>query len=142
MVPGYLLNLPGSSLIAELSWRDMLGRGGVLAALGFFAAYYFTMVDASWDWRWRKNSPALEAVFESDFGWKIVVGWISDAVVAGARFCGRVLDKRWWDGVIEGSAGAARGTSEALAGYSVGRLNDYLWWMVAGAALLLVGVIR
>ena len=48
-----------------------------------------------------------------------------------------VLDKNWWDGVIEGSAYAARGLSETLADYSSGRLNDYLWWMVAGAALLL-----
>jgi NADH-quinone oxidoreductase subunit L len=137
LVPNSSMDLPGSSLIPELSWRDMLGRGGLLAALGFFSAYYLTMVDASWDWRWRKNSPSLEAVFESDFGYKILVGRLADGTVAAARFCGRVLDKKWWDGVIEGSAGAARGASEALAGCSLGRLNDYLWWMVAGAALLL-----
>ena len=137
MIPNYALNLPGSSLIPELSWRDILGRGTIMAALGFAAAYYLTMVDAGWDWRWRRNSPALEAAFESDFGWKILVGCFSDSVVGGARFCGRVLDKQWWDGLIEGSAGAARGVSEGLSGWSRGRLNDYLWWMVAGAALLL-----
>jgi NADH:ubiquinone oxidoreductase subunit 5 (subunit L)/multisubunit Na+/H+ antiporter MnhA subunit len=138
-LPGFdkPLDLPGSVEIARLGFMNLFGRGGALALLGFAAAYYLTMVDAGWDWRWRKNSPALEAVFESDFGWKIFVAWLADATVAVARFCGRVLDKRWWDGVIEESAFAARGASETLAGYSVGRLNDYLWWMVAGAALLL-----
>ncbi|HEX4046711.1 MAG TPA: NADH-quinone oxidoreductase subunit L [Elusimicrobiota bacterium] len=136
------LNLPGSSLIPALSWRDMLGRGCLLAGLGFAVAYGLTMLDASWDWRWRRASPAAEAVFDSDFGWKILVGWTADAVVAFARFCGRILDKSWWDGVIEGSAYFARGLSETLAGYSVGRLNDYLWWMLAGAALLLGKAMR
>ena len=103
---------------------------------------YLTMVDASWDWRWRRNSPRLEAFIDSDFGWKTLVALIADGASAFARFCGRVLDKRWWDGAIEGSAGAAHGASEALAGYSVGRLNDYLWWMAAGAALLLGAVLR
>ena len=138
-LPGFdkPFDLPGSVEIARLGFMDLFGRGGALALLGFAAAYYLTMVDSGWDWRWRKNSPALEAAFESDFGWKIFVAWIADSTVAVARFCGRVLDKRWWDGLIEGSVFAARGTSEALAGYSVGRLNDYLWWMVAGAAILL-----
>jgi NADH-quinone oxidoreductase subunit L len=136
------LNLPGSPLIPELSFKDLFGRGCGLAALGFAAAYYLTMVDAGWDWRWRKASPALEAVFESDFGWKTFVGWIADGTAAFARFVGRVLDKAWWDGVIEGSAFAARGASEVLAGYSAGILNDYLWWMVAAAALLLGKALR
>jgi hypothetical protein len=48
-----------------------------------------------------------------------------------------VLDKNWWDAVIEGLATASRGAAESLAEYSSGRLNDYLWWMAAGAALLL-----
>ena len=138
-LPGFdkPFDLPGAVAIDRLGFRDLFGRGGALALLGFAAAYYFTMVDAGWDWRWRKNSPALEAVFESDFYWKPFVGWLADSVVAVARFCGRVLDKRWWDGAIEGSAGAARGTSELLASTSRGRLNDYLWWMAAASALLL-----
>jgi NADH-quinone oxidoreductase subunit L len=135
--PRYALNLPGSSLIPELAFKDMLGRGCGLALLGFAVAYYLTMIDAGWDWRWRRNAPWLEAVFESDFGWKILVVWITDGVRLTARFCGRVLDKNWWDGIIEGSATAARGVSDSLADYSSGRLNDYLWWMAAGAALLL-----
>jgi len=137
-----VLNLAGSPTIPELGWRDLFGRSGLMAALGFGSAYYLTMVDASWDWRWRRNHPRLEAFFESDFLWKTFVGLIADFTGAFAGFCGRVLDKCWWDGAIEGSAGAAHGASEALAGYSAGRLNDYLWWMAAGAALLLGAVLR
>lgn len=138
-LPGFdkPIDLPGAIEIARLGLSDVFGRGCALALLGFAAAYYLTMVDAGWDWRWRRNSPALEAVFESDFYWKTFVGWLADSVVSVARFCGRVLDKKWWDGLIEGTAFGARGASEALAGWSAGRLNDYLWWMVAGAALLL-----
>jgi hypothetical protein len=113
-----------------------------MAGLGLALAYYLTMVDAGWDWRWRRNHPWIEAAFESDFGWKILVMWLAGRVAAAARFCGRVLDKRWWDGAIEGSAYGASGASEILASYSVGRLNDYLWWMAAGAALLLGTVLR
>ena len=136
------MNLAGSPAVPALGFKDMFGRGGALALLGFAAAYYFTMIDAGWDWRWRKNSPALEAVFESDFGWKIVVERLAGFVAAVARFCGRVLDKKWWDGAIEGSARVASGVGETLAGLSLGRLNDYLWWMVAGAALLLGQALR
>src|SRR5205823_2797203 len=96
-LPGFdkPFDLPGAVEIARLGLGDLFGRGGALALLGFAAAYYLTMVDAGWDWRWRKNSPALEAIFESDFGWKTFVGWLADTVVAMARFCGRVLDKKW-----------------------------------------------
>jgi hypothetical protein len=113
-----------------------------MVAIGAGSAYYLTMVDTGWDWRWRRNHPRVEAMFESDFGWKTLVAWLGEFVGAFARFCGRVLDKRWWDGAVEGSADAAHGASEALAGYSAGRLNDYLWWMAAGAALLLGGALR
>ena len=137
-----VLNLAGSPLIPALTWKSQFGLSGAMAALGVGLAYYLTMVDAGWDWRWRRSHPALEALFDSDFYWKTFVGWLSGRVVAFARFCGRVLDKRWWDGAIEGSAHVSGSVSEILAGYSAGRLNDYLWWMAAGAALLLSGVLR
>jgi NADH:ubiquinone oxidoreductase subunit 5 (subunit L)/multisubunit Na+/H+ antiporter MnhA subunit len=130
-------NLPGSASVADLGFRDLFGRGCALAALGVLAAYFLTMADAGWDWRWRKSSPFLAAAFEADFGWKPLVGGLADGVGAFARFVGRVLDKKWWDGVIEGTAGAARGMGGFLGGAVSGRLNDYLWWMAAAAALLL-----
>jgi NADH-quinone oxidoreductase subunit L len=137
-----LMNLPGSPNLPELGLKDMFGRGGLCAALGFAAAWRLTMTDAGFDWRWRRNWPLLEKTFESDFGWKAFVGWIADGTVATARFCGRTLDKKWWDGAVEGTAGAAGGAGQRLSDYATGRLNDALWWMAAGAALLLGGVLR
>ncbi len=136
-----LLRLPGEAAIPALGLKDLFGRGTALALLGFAAAWWLTMKDAGFDWRWRKTSPALEAVFESDLGWKTLVAWSADGVTGLAGFIGRVLDKRWWDGVIEGSATAVRGAAGLLSDYSSGRLNDYLWWMAAAAALLLGGVL-
>jgi NADH-quinone oxidoreductase subunit L len=137
-MPGYALplNLPGSPLLPEITPATVaLGTG--LAALGAAAAYAATMLDAGWDWRWRARSPLLAAAFESDFGWKTVVGWIVDGVRGFAGFTGRVLDKSWWDGAVEGSGRAANGAGGLLSDASRGRLNEALWWMAAGAALLL-----
>ena len=135
------LDLPGEPGIPELGWHELFGRGCALAALGFGAAWWLTMKDAGFDWRWRRSAPGLEAAFDSDFGWKTLVGWAACGVSGAAGFVGRVLDKRWWDGVIEGSADAARSAGGLLSDYSSGRLNDYLWWMAAAAALLLGGVL-
>jgi NADH-quinone oxidoreductase subunit L len=140
-MPG-VLNLPGSPIIPELNWHDALGVGSLMAGIGFAASYYLTMVDQSWDWRWRAASPLLESVFESDFGWKTLMDGIACGVVGFARFVGRTFDKAWWDGVIEGTATVSRRSADALAGYSQGRLNDYLWWMAAAAALLLGRALR
>ena len=143
-IPGIsaVLNLPGSPTLPVLHVSDAFGLGGLLAAAGFGAAWFVTMTDPGFDWRWRRDRPWLERVFESDFGWKPLVDGGVRAVASVAGFTGRVLDKRWWDGAIEGSAGAARRAADALAAWSQGRLNDYLWWMAAGAALLLGKALR
>jgi len=107
------------------------------AALGAAAAYALTMLDPGWDWSWRKKSPFVAAAFESDFGWKNVVRLVVNGVRGFAVFTGRVFDKAWWDGVVEGSGTAARGAGGLLSDASRGRLNESLWWMAAGAALLL-----
>jgi len=133
------LNLPGEVFLPEFNWAVFaLGTG--MAALGAAGAYYLTMVDAGWDWRWRGGT--VERVFESDFGWKKVVDAVVRGVVGFARFVGGVLDKTWWDGLIEGGASSARALSERLSFLSAGRLNDSLWWMAAGAALLLGRALR
>ncbi len=136
-----VLNLPGTVAIPELGGKDFFGRGGLLAILGFAAAWRLTMSDAGFDWRWRREQPMLEAVIESDFGWKPIVSSFVDGCVSVSGFVGRVFDKRWWDAAIEESAGAARLTAGMLSDYSSGRLNDYLWWMATAAALLLGGVL-
>jgi NADH-quinone oxidoreductase subunit L len=139
-VPGFF-SLPGTPAIPAFEWKTS-AIGTALVALGAGAAYYFTMIDAGWDWSWRASSPALERVFESDFGWKILVDRLVSGVVGLARFTGRVLDKTWWDGLIEGAGSAAGSAGDALSRAARGRLNDSLWWMAAGAALLLAGALR
>jgi NADH-quinone oxidoreductase subunit L len=137
-MPGYgqTLNLPGSPLLPEITLSTvLLGTG--LAALGAAAAYALTMLDPGWDWSWRKKSPFVAAAFESDFGWKNVVRLVVNGVRGFAVFTGRVFDKAWWDGVVEGSGTAASGAGGLLSDASRGRLNESLWWMAAGAALLL-----
>lgn len=132
-VPG-VLNLPGEAVLPEFNWTVLvLGTG--MALLGASCAYYLTMVNSGWDWRWRGG--ALERVFESDFGWKTAVDGLARGVAGLARFIGGVLDKSWWDGLIEGSAVLARDLSERLSALAGGRLNDSLWWMAAAAALVL-----
>ncbi len=106
-----------------------------MAAHGPYAAWRLTMSDPGFDWRWRGGR--AEALFESDFGWKPAVAGVAAAVSWCARFSGRVLDKAWWDGLIESSGELARGAGAALASTARGRVNDYLWWLVAGTALLL-----
>ncbi|MEQ1918412.1 MAG: hypothetical protein ABL955_04375, partial [Elusimicrobiota bacterium] len=64
------------------------------------------------------------------------------AVSRGADFVGRVLDKAGLDGLIEGTQGLTRAAGAAIARSAQGRINDYLWWMLAGTALLLGRVLR
>ncbi len=137
-VAGYAdtMNLPGSAAIPGFEWRALL-IGTAMAALGAGAAYALTMIDAGWDWLWRASSPRLERAFDADFGWKTLIGWIADGVTGLGDFAGRVLDKKWWDGAIEGTGSAAVGAGGLLSDASRGRLNEALWWMAAGAALLL-----
>ena len=131
--------MPGSIALPHAN-LVVAGLGTAMAALGAGAAYYLTMVDKGWDWRWRGGF--AEAVFESDFGWKIVVARLVSATVSCADFIGRILDKKWWDGLLEGMPGAARSAGDVVARATQGRLNDYLWWTAAGTALLLGRVLR
>jgi NADH-quinone oxidoreductase subunit L len=132
ILPGELALPPFSPLVA--------GLGTAMAALGAFAAWRLTMSDPGWDWRWRGG--AAEAAFESDFGWKTVASGLASLTVSAAGFVGRVFDKAWWDGLLEGTAGAARAAGGVVARAGQGRLNDSLWWMLAGAALFVGRALR
>ena len=126
----------------SFSWH-VFAAGTAMAALGAGAAYYFTTSLPDWDWRWRREFPAVEAVFESDFGWKNVVGFSARGVRRGADWVGRVFDERILDGgIIEATASWARHFSEWGARLSAGSLNDYLWWMMAGTAALMAAALR
>jgi NADH-quinone oxidoreductase subunit L len=131
--------LPGTIALPHLN-LTVAGLGTLMAALGAGAAWRLTMSDSGWDWRWRGGK--AEAVFDSDFGWKSLVALLVRGVSAVARFTGRTLDKAWWDGLLESGADLARAAGGALADTARGRVNDYLWWMLAGAALMLGRALR
>jgi NADH-quinone oxidoreductase subunit L len=135
----FVLNLPGEPFLPQVNWT-VAGLGTLMAALGALAAWRLTMSDPGFDWRWRGGF--AEAMFDSDFGYKIVVDWFVSAVSWIARFTGNVLDKSWWDGLIEGTNGFVRAAGAAIARSAKGRVNDYLWWMTAATALLLGRVLR
>ncbi|MDD5304632.1 MAG: NADH-quinone oxidoreductase subunit L [Elusimicrobia bacterium] len=134
-----VLNLPGEPLLPHLNLL-VAGLGTLMAVLGALAAWRLTMSDPGFDWRWRGG--AAEAVFESDFGWKTLVDGCCSAVSRTAVFVGNSLDRRWLDGLIEGTNGFARAAGSVIARSAQGRVNDYLWWMLAGTALILGRVLR
>ncbi len=134
-----VLNLPGEPLLPHLN-MVVAGLGTLMAVLGAAAAWRLTMSDPGFDWRWRGGT--LEAVFESDFGYKILVDWFVRAVSRTSDFVGRVIDKSGLDGLIESTNGLTRAAGAAIARSAQGRINDYLWWMLAGTALLLGRVLR
>ena len=133
-----VLNLPGEPTLPHINWL-VAGLGTFMAALGALAAWRLTMSDPGFDWRWRGGF--AERMFETDFGYKVLVGWAAAAVAWTARVTGRV-DKGGVDGLVEGTAGMTRAAGAKLASSAQGRVNDYLWWMAAGAALLLGRVLR
>lgn len=134
VMPGEI-SLPHPNLLVA-------GMGSGFALLGFLLAWWTTMKDPGFDWRWRRETPWADRLYAADFHWKT----FCDALVSGvsrlAGFVGVLLDKRWWDGLIEGSASAARLAGDGVARLAEGRINDYLWWMLAGTALLLGRALR
>ena len=82
-----VLNLPGEPFLPRLN-LTVAGLGTFMAALGALAAWRLTMSDPGFDWRWRGG--ALEAAFESDFGWKTFVDGFASAVSRLAGFTGKV----------------------------------------------------
>jgi NADH-quinone oxidoreductase subunit L len=134
-----VLNLPGEPFLPHLN-LTVAGLGTFMAALGALAAWRLTMSDPGFDWRWRGG--AAEAVFESDFGWKTLVDAFVRGVSRAAGWVGRVVDKGGVDGLVEGTNGLVRAAGAAIARSTQGRVNDYLWWMLAGTALLLGRVLR
>jgi NADH-quinone oxidoreductase subunit L len=106
------------------------------AVVGAALAYAATLGSPEWDWSWRERRPGLEAWLDSDLGVKRVVGLTGYAFRGLANGVGRTFDKKLWDGFLEWTARAARGLGGVGAELSTGSLNDYLWWMLMGAAAL------
>lgn len=140
-VPSGVPVMPGDIELPHLN-PTVAALGTGFALLGFLAAWWTTMKDPGFDWRWRRETPWADRLYASDFGWKHVCDGIVAGVAAFGGFVGRVLDKRWWDGLLEGSASAVRSTGNGIARLAEGRINDYLWWMLAGTAVLLGRALR
>ncbi|MGH9465532.1 MAG: hypothetical protein ACRD0X_07775, partial [Thermoanaerobaculia bacterium] len=104
-------------------------------------AWVLTTAKPRFDWQWRRERPAIEAAFESDFGWRRVV----DAVAAGtnrlADLVGRAWDEATWDSFIEVWPRLADRVAAGASRWVTGSLNDYVWWMMAGAAVLLLAAV-
>jgi NADH-quinone oxidoreductase subunit L len=127
--------------VAEATWTSIaLGTGAAL--VGAALAYMATLGAPEWEWEWRARHPALERVFDSDFGWKSVIGLLGYGFRGFANGVGRVFDKKIWDRILEGSADVAAGLGAAGAELAGGLVNDYLWWMLMGAAALLFSAFR
>jgi NADH-quinone oxidoreductase subunit L len=127
--------------VAEATWSSIAtGSGAALA--GAALAWFVTLGKPEFDWTWREDHPSLARAFDDDFGWKTVVGWLGRGVKGFAGGIGRVLDKKIWDGILEGTAGAARGLGAAGSDLATGLINDYVWWMLMGAAALLYSALR
>ncbi|MBI4678994.1 MAG: NADH-quinone oxidoreductase subunit L [Elusimicrobia bacterium] len=124
-----------SLVLAHFSWT-VFAAGTAAAGLGFAAAYYLTMVRPGWDWEWRRGHPGLESLVRSDLGWRKVVSAVAALGWRLAEWVGGALDHRTLDGLIESSAPATVSVGGALS-LKGGRLNDYLWWILAGTAALL-----
>jgi NADH-quinone oxidoreductase subunit L len=131
----------GLEALPSFSWTVSLA-GTAAAGIGAAAAYAATIAYPAFDGEWRLRRPGLDALFASDFGWKTVVGLLAYWVRGGAGLLGRSWDKDVWDGIIESTADLARGAADAAASLATGSLNDYLWWMLAGAGVLLWSVVR
>ena len=136
-------NLPvlESLTLEPFSW-GVFGAGTAAVALAFGISYYLTMIRPEWDWAWRRACPGLESAIASDFGWRKVVGGIVAGVSGAAGWIGRAWDKGIVDAAIEGSAGISARAGSALQSLATGSVNDYLWWMVTGAAMLFAAAIR
>ncbi len=133
-----ILNLPGEPFLPPFN-GVVACLGTTMAALGALAAWRLTMSDPSFDWRWRGGR--IEAIFESDFGWKIVVGKCVAVVLQIVGLTSRRLEKGW-DGLIEATRGFTLAAGAAIARSTQGRVNDYLWWMATGTAILLGRTLR
>jgi NADH-quinone oxidoreductase subunit L len=128
--------------LPEFSMRVALyGTGAAL--FGWAVSWLLTMALPSWDWRWRARLPALERAFDKELGYKPLMNGLGSGVWSLAGWIGRAFDKKFWDGLIEASAGASHGLAELGGRWASGRIGDSLWWLAAGSfALLLLGGLR
>jgi len=126
----------GWATLEPLSFPVSLASAAA-AALGIVAAYALCLARPEAEWEWRREHPTLAGYLEGEFGWQ---GFVVATVVRPARgvssFVGRTWDAKTWDRAIEGVAEDAWKAADAFCKLATGLLNDYLWWMLFGAAAL------
>jgi NADH-quinone oxidoreductase subunit L len=110
--------------------------GLAAAGAGLLLAYWATMLRPAFDWQWRRAQPELERIFDDDFGWQSFTAAGARAVGSFARFLADAWEARTWDAFTEALPDTCSGLGEGLSSFSRGALNEYLWWMVLGAAAI------
>jgi NADH-quinone oxidoreductase subunit L len=120
------------SLPEFTAWTFALGT--VMSLLGGGIAFGLTILKPGWDWEWRRRFPDLEAAFRSDFGWLYVVNRISGLIRKVAGWVGEIFDKGICDRAFKSMADGVSTLGGGARRLSTGSLNDYLWWILAGAA--------
>ncbi|MEK7746077.1 MAG: proton-conducting transporter membrane subunit, partial [Elusimicrobiota bacterium] len=161
--PGLWMRVPLILLAVLSAAAGALGPSGVLARMfgvetphlslgvsawgtafgvsGLVAAWLWTMRHPDLDWEWRRKHPEAEAAFDAEFGWQ---PFMSAAARLGGSLAGllaRSWEKERWDRFTEGAADSCVGLGEGLSALSRGRLNEYAWWMAAGAAVFLLAAV-
>ncbi len=122
--------------IPGFEWPSFFA-GSSMVLLGAGVAYVLTTVMPEWDVTWKKSSPALAGLIEADFGVKSAVRSAVEGTMFVARSIGGLFDSKVVDGAVEGTGPAIRALSRRFSEAVSGSLNDYLWWLAAGAAALL-----
>ncbi|MBI5242919.1 MAG: NADH-quinone oxidoreductase subunit L [Elusimicrobia bacterium] len=110
--------------------------GFAFAGLGILAAYWATMLRPGFDWAWRRAQPELERILDDDFGWQSFTAALARGVLGFAKLLAGPWERKTWDAFTEALADTFVGLGEGLSFFSRGALNDYLWWMILGAAAL------
>ena len=126
------------------SWGALRSLSGGLSALatgsalaGAALAYAATTAAPEWDWRWKEARPGLAAWIDGDFGWQAFVqAAFVRPTAALAKLTAESFDRDGLDASVEGLAGAVVELAEGGSRLASGLVNDYLWWMLAGTALL------
>lgn len=126
---------------AHFDWT--LAAAGLGAALlGIGISWFLGMARPSWDWKWRKSNPSLESWFDKDLGWQPLMSkGLAGAAAALGNFTGQTFDLRIWDRFMESIAGSFITLSNRFSAASSGLLNAYLWWMVLGTSLFMLGLL-
>ncbi|MFA6029023.1 MAG: NADH-quinone oxidoreductase subunit L [Elusimicrobiota bacterium] len=106
------------------------------AGFGFAAAWVLTTARPSFDWEWRRRRPGLERLVDSEFGCQTFTTALARAGGDFAAFLADAWERRRWDPFTEALGDTCAGLGEGLSAVARGRLNEYVWWMVLGAAVL------